>query len=102
MPSSNELLDLIEEEDTAHHKQSLYPKVRSLLHPHWDVRSPENPWIFYNHHEYMHRVRTPGAYADPPSNRVLHLVDYVFDQCQSRWYTAKIIRVIPHLRDAWK
>ena len=100
MPSTKQLRELVQESKLA--KQSLCPEARSILHPHWNVKSKNNPWIFYNHHEYMHRMRTPKAYPDPPSARILHLVSYVFDQWQTHWYFRKITPAIPHLREAWK
>ena len=64
----------------------------------WNVRSPTNDYLFYNQKEYLHRMTTGGYSAgDPPSDRVLCLLDYAFQQWNDQWFKRREMPKFPHL-----
>lgn len=72
------------------------------LDPHWDVRS-KNGLMFYNQTDYMHVMGT-GQYSenDPPSERVLRLLGYAFEQWNHQWFKQQTPPEIPSLADTLK
>ena len=64
----------------------------------WNLRSPTNKYLFYNQKEYLHRMTTGGySPGDPPSDRVLSLVDYAFQQWNDQWFKRREMPKFPHL-----
>ena len=64
----------------------------------WNVRSPTNDYLFYNQKEYLHRMTTGGyTPGDPPSDRVLCLLDYAFQQWNDQWFKRREMPKFPHL-----
>jgi hypothetical protein len=64
----------------------------------WNVRSPTNEYLFYNQKEYLHRMTTGGySPGDPPSDRVLRLLDYAFQQWNDQWFKRREMPKFPHL-----
>ena len=64
----------------------------------WNIRSPSNEYLFYNQKEYLYRMTTGGYLpGDPPSNRVLGLLDYGFQQWNDEWHKRREMPKIPHL-----
>lgn len=69
----------------------------------WNIRSPSNEYLFYNQKEYLHRMTTGGYLpGDPPSNRVLGLLDYAFQQWNDQWFNRREMPKIPHLFEVLK
>lgn len=69
----------------------------------WNIRSPSNEYLFYNQKEYLHRMTTGGYLpGDPPSNRVLGLLDYAFQQWNDQWFKRREMPKIPHLFEVLK
>ena len=67
----------------------------------WNVRSPTNDYLFYNQREYLHRMTTGGySPGDPPSDRVLGLLDYAFLQWNDQWFKRREMPKFPHLLTA--
>ena len=64
----------------------------------WNVRSATNEYLFYNQKEYLHRMTTGGyTPGDPPSDRVLCLLDYTFQQWNDQWFKRREMPKFPHL-----
>ena len=67
----------------------------------WNVRSPTNDYLFYNQKEYLYRMTTGGySPGDPPSDRVLGLLDYAFQQWNDQWFKRREMPKFPHLLTA--
>ena len=65
------------------------------------MRSPTNDYLFYNQKEYLHRMTTGGyTPGDPPSDRVLRLLDYAFQQWNDQWFKRREMPKFPHLLKA--
>lgn len=68
----------------------------------WNVRSP-NEYLFYNQKEYLYRMTTDGySPGDPPSKRVLSLVDHMFCHWNDQWFKKRVMPPMPHLFDVVK
>lgn len=64
----------------------------------WNVRSSTNDYLFYNQREYLYRMTTGGYNpGDPPSDRVLRLLDYAFLQWNDQWFKRREFPKYPHL-----
>lgn len=64
----------------------------------WNLRSPNNDYLFYNQKEYLYRMTTGGyAPGDPPSDRVLGLLGYAFLQWNDQWFKRREMPKFPHL-----
>lgn len=69
----------------------------------WNKRSPTNDYLFYNQKEYLHRMTTGGyTPGDPPSDRVLRLMDYAFQQWNDQWFKRREMPKFPHLFETLK
>ena len=54
--------------------------------------------MFYNQKEYLYRMTTGGYVpGDPPSDRVLVLLDYAFQQWNDQWFKRREMPKFPHL-----
>ncbi|XP_066928528.1 uncharacterized protein [Clytia hemisphaerica] len=84
--------------------------MSDLLFDHWDVKPEDNEYLFYNHKEYMSRMSSArkanvsgeenaenDPYPDPPSQRVLHLVEEMFENWEDTWFHPRRADPIPHL-----
>ena len=78
--------------------QNLFISCRLDILDFWNKRSPSNDYLFYNQKEYLHRMTTGGyTPGDPPSDRVLGLLDYAFQQWNDQWFKRREMPKIPHL-----
>ena len=67
----------------------------------WNVQSPTNDYLFYNQREYLYRMTTGGyTPGDPPSDRVLRLLDYAFLQWNDQWFKRREFPKYPHLLES--
>ena len=67
----------------------------------WNVRSPSNEYLFYNQKEYLYRMTTGGyTPGDPPSDRVLSLLDFAFQQWNDQWFQRREMPRFRHLFDS--
>ncbi|WP_228122750.1 Dyp-type peroxidase [Saccharothrix syringae] len=70
------------------------------LDRHFDRRSA-NGYMYYNHHDYMHRMATVPAeqrdHCRPPSRRVLRLLETMFSRWQDGWYFDRAQQELEHL-----
>ncbi|MBB5803289.1 Dyp-type peroxidase family [Saccharothrix ecbatanensis] len=70
------------------------------LDRHFDRRS-DNGYMYYNHHDYMHRMSTIPAdqreHCRPPSGRVLRLLESTFSRWQDGWYFDRAQQELEHL-----
>ncbi|MFE2757843.1 Dyp-type peroxidase, partial [Actinosynnema sp. NPDC059335] len=70
------------------------------LDRHFDRRS-RNGYMYYNHHDYLHRMSTIPAdqreHCRPPSGRVLRLLENMFSRWQDSWYFDRAQQELEHL-----
>ncbi|MEU5696688.1 pyruvate formate lyase family protein [Actinosynnema sp. NPDC020468] len=70
------------------------------LDRHFDLRSA-NGYLSYNHHDYLHRMSTMSAEDrvkyQPPSGRVLRLLEAAFSRWQDGWYFDRAQQELEHL-----
>ncbi|MFD0202924.1 MULTISPECIES: Dyp-type peroxidase [Saccharothrix] len=70
------------------------------LDRHFDRRSA-NGYMYYNHHDYQHRMATipddQREHCRPPSRRVLWLLETVFSRWQDSWYFDRAQQELEHL-----
>ena len=62
-------------------ESTVYPII-----PFWMKYKSQNPFLFYNHVQYLYYMTT-NQYkgGDPPSKRVLHLLSIAFQRWHSTW-----------------